>query len=155
MKLLTNNLLNSSKELTVLGGILLNHTRAGTLRVIRKALHIISFETPWRCIVVLKVAIWSKGSHVPSYKSKEWIYWWKPWKRNLFNELNPLWNLLFSCSPSSHPWLSSSDPSPFPSMAPFVKWCPLTDSWAQHFLLYILDFRLVLQHILHVIASLD
>ena len=32
IKLLTNNLLNSSKELTVFGGILLNHTRAGPLR---------------------------------------------------------------------------------------------------------------------------
>ena len=46
MKLLTNYLLNSSKELTVLGGILLNHTRAGPLRVVGKALHIISFRTP-------------------------------------------------------------------------------------------------------------
>ena len=41
MKLLTNNLLNSSKEPTVLGGILLNHTCAGPLRVVGKALHII------------------------------------------------------------------------------------------------------------------
>ena len=57
MKLLTNNLLNSSKELTVLGGILLNHTHAGPLRVVGKTLHIISSGTPWRCIVVLKVAI--------------------------------------------------------------------------------------------------
>ena len=32
MKLLTNSLLNSSKEPTVLGGILLNHTRASPLR---------------------------------------------------------------------------------------------------------------------------
>ena len=46
IKLLTNNLLNSSKELTVLGGILLNHTRAGPLRVVGKALHIISSGTP-------------------------------------------------------------------------------------------------------------
>ena len=46
MKLLTNNLLNSSKELTVFRGILLNHTRAGLLRVVGKALHIISFGTP-------------------------------------------------------------------------------------------------------------
>ena len=41
IKLLTNNLLNSSKEPTVFGGILLNHTRAGPLRVGGKALHII------------------------------------------------------------------------------------------------------------------
>ena len=46
IKLLTNNLLNSSKELTMLGGILLNHTRAGPLRVVGKALHIISSGTP-------------------------------------------------------------------------------------------------------------
>ena len=46
IKLLTNNLLNSSKELTVLGGILLNHTRASPLRVVGKALHIISSGTP-------------------------------------------------------------------------------------------------------------
>ena len=46
IKLLTNNLLNSSKELTVLGGILLNHTRVGPLRVVGKALHIISSGTP-------------------------------------------------------------------------------------------------------------
>ena len=73
IKLLTNNLLNSSKELTKLGGILLNHTHAGPLRVVGKALHIISSGTPWRCIVVLKGAMWSKGSHVPSYESKEGI----------------------------------------------------------------------------------
>ena len=46
MKLLTNNLLKSSKELTVFGGILLNHTRVDPLRVIGKALHIISSRTP-------------------------------------------------------------------------------------------------------------
>ena len=46
IKLLTNNLLNYSKELTVFGSILLNHTCAGPLRVLGKALHIISFGTP-------------------------------------------------------------------------------------------------------------
>ena len=46
IKLLTNNLVNSSKELTELGGILLNHTRAGPFRVVGKALHIISSGTP-------------------------------------------------------------------------------------------------------------
>ena len=46
MKLLTNNLLNSSKELTMLGWILLNHTRTGPLKVVGKALHIISSGTP-------------------------------------------------------------------------------------------------------------
>ena len=73
MKLLTNNLLNSSKELTVLRGILLNHTRVGPLRIVGKALHIISSGTPWRCMVVLKVAIWSKGSRAPSNESSESI----------------------------------------------------------------------------------
>ena len=73
MKLLTNNLLNSSKELTVFGVISLNHTRASPLRVVGKALHIISIGTPWRCIVFLKVAMWSHGSRVPSYKSNECI----------------------------------------------------------------------------------
>ena len=46
MKLLTNNLLNSSKELTIFGGILLNHIRASLLRVVGKALHIILSGTP-------------------------------------------------------------------------------------------------------------
>ena len=46
IKLLTNKLLNSSKELTLFGGILLNHTRADPLSVVGKALHIISFGTP-------------------------------------------------------------------------------------------------------------
>ena len=73
MKLLTNNLLNSLKDITVLGGILLNHTRVGPLRVVGKALHIISSGTPWRCMVVLKVAMWLNGSRVPSYESKEGI----------------------------------------------------------------------------------
>ena len=73
IKLLMNNLLNSSKEPTVFGGILLNHTRAGPLRVVGNALHSISSGTPWRCIVILKVAIWSHRSRVPSYESKEGI----------------------------------------------------------------------------------
>ena len=46
MKLLTNNLLNSSKELTKFWGILLNQTHAGPLKVVGKALHIISSGTP-------------------------------------------------------------------------------------------------------------
>ena len=73
IKLLTNNLFNSSKKLTVFGGILLNHTCVGPLRVVGKALHIISSGTPWRCIMVLKVAMWSHGSRVPSYESNEGI----------------------------------------------------------------------------------
>ena len=73
MKLLMNNLLNISKELIVFGGILQNQTRAGPLRVVRKALHIIS-STLWRCIVVLKVTMWLHGSRVPSYESNEGIF---------------------------------------------------------------------------------
>ena len=73
MKLLTNSLLNSSNELTEFGGILLNQTHARPLRVVGKALHIISSGTPWRCIVVLKVAMWLNGSRVPSYESREGI----------------------------------------------------------------------------------
>ena len=77
MKLLTNNLLNFSKELTVFRGILLNHTRASPLRVVVKALHIISSKTPWRCIVVLKVAMWSHG-HAFHHMSPTQISWtWK------------------------------------------------------------------------------
>ena len=68
-----NKLLNSSKEPTTFRDILLNHTCPGPLRVVGKALHIILFGTPWRCIVVLKVAMWSHGSRVPSYESKEGI----------------------------------------------------------------------------------
>ena len=85
MKLLTNNLLKSSKDVTVFKGILLNHTRAGPLRVVGKTLHIISSETPWRCMVVLKVAMWSNGSRVPSYESKEGILNFKRWSSNAKN----------------------------------------------------------------------
>ena len=73
IKLLTNSLLNSLKELTVFVGILLNHTHVGPLRVVGKVLCIISSRTPWRCIIVLIVAIWSKGLRVPLYESKEGI----------------------------------------------------------------------------------
>ena len=73
IKLLTNSLLNSLNELTVFVGILLNHTHVGPLRVVGKVLYIISFRTLWRCIIVLIVAIWSKGLRVPLYESKEGI----------------------------------------------------------------------------------
>ena len=46
IKLLMNNLLNFLKEPTMFGGILLNHTRAGPLRVVGKILHNISSGTP-------------------------------------------------------------------------------------------------------------
>ena len=65
--------LNSSKELTEFGGILLNQTCARPLKVVGKTLHIISLGTPWRRIVVLKVAMWLNGSCVPSYESNEGI----------------------------------------------------------------------------------
>ena len=45
-KLLTNNLLNSWKEVMVFGGSLLNHTLVGPFKVIGKTLHIISSRTP-------------------------------------------------------------------------------------------------------------
>ena len=54
-------------------GILQNHTRAGPLRVVGKALHIISSGTLWRCIVIWQVAIWSHGPRIPSYESREGI----------------------------------------------------------------------------------
>ena len=162
MKLLMNNLLKSLKELTVPGGILLNHTHTGPLRVVGKALHIISSRTPWRCIVVLKVAMWSKGHvfHHTNPKKASWTleargdYWWKPWKKSQFCELNLLQGLPFSYSPTSHPWPSSFGPFLFPSMVPFTKWYPLIGFRAQHFL-YLLDSRLVLQCILYAVAFLN
>ena len=72
-KLLTNNLLNSWKEVMVFGGSLLNHSLVGPFKVIGKALHIILSETPWRCMVVMNVAMWSQGSRVPSYESRAGI----------------------------------------------------------------------------------
>ena len=98
IKLLTNNLLNSLKEPTVFGGILLNHTRAGPLRVVGKALHIISSGTPWRCIVVLKVAMWSHESRVPSYESKE----------DILNLEGRGWILMEAMKGESVQWIKSS-----------------------------------------------
>ena len=69
-KLLTNNLLNSWNEVMVVGGSLPNHTLAGPFNVVGKALHMISFGTPWRCMVVLNVEMWSQGLRVPSYESR-------------------------------------------------------------------------------------
>ena len=69
-KLLMNNLLNFWKEVMVFGGILPNHTLAGPFNVVGKTLHIILSGTPWRCIVVLNVAMWSHGSRIPSYESR-------------------------------------------------------------------------------------
>ena len=69
-KLLTNNLLNSWNKVMEFGGSLPNHTLARPFDVVGKALHMISFGTPWRCIVVFNVAMWSQGSLIPSYESK-------------------------------------------------------------------------------------
>ena len=69
-KLLMNKLLNSWNEVIVFGGSLPNHTLAGPFSIVEKALHMISFGTPWRCIVVLNVVVWSQGSRFPSYESK-------------------------------------------------------------------------------------
>ena len=129
------------KELNELGGILLNHTHVGLLRVVGKALHIISSGTPWRCIVVLKVAMWSKGSRIPSYESKEGIlnFGGKRWplmsavKGSQSYKLSPLLDLPFLYFLSSHPWPFSSDPSPSPDVGPFERWYPLTGSQVQHF----------------------
>ena len=98
MRLLTNNLLKSSKELIVFGSILLNHTHAGPLRVVGKALHIISFGTPWRCIIVLKVAMWSNESCVPSYESNEGI----------LNFRGNGWSLMEAVKGESVQWTKSS-----------------------------------------------
>ena len=160
MKLLTNNLLNSSKELTEFGGILLNHTRAGPLRVVGKALHIISSGTPWRCIVVLKVAMWSKGSCVPLYESREGNlnFGGRGWPLMVaVKGESVLWTKFlqdspFSCSLSFLPWLSSFGPSLLSSVAPFVKWYLLTDFQFQHFLYHHDSVFVLLLHALHVSA---
>ena len=140
IKLLMNNLLNSSNGPIMFGGILLNHTHAGPLRMVGKALHIISSRTPWRCIVVLKVAIWSHESRVPSYESKEGILnlGGKGWllmeamKGEFVRRTNHLRDSPFSCSQSFRLWPSLFEPFP---MAPFVKRYPLTGFWAQHSLI--------------------
>ena len=41
----------------VFGGSLLNHTLAGPFEVVGEALQKILSRTPWRCMVVLNVAI--------------------------------------------------------------------------------------------------
>ena len=69
MKCVTNSPLNSLKVEMELGDILLNHTRVGPLSVVGKALHMISFGTPYKCMRVLNDSRWSKGSFDPSYAS--------------------------------------------------------------------------------------
>ena len=62
MKWEANWALNSLKELIKLGVNLLNQILMGPFSVVGKALHMISFGIPWRCIRVLKDFDWSKGS---------------------------------------------------------------------------------------------
>ena len=69
-KLLANSLLNSWNEVIAFGGSLPNYTLARPFSVIGKALYMILSRTPWRCMVVLNVTMWSQGSRVPSYEFK-------------------------------------------------------------------------------------
>ena len=48
---------------------MLNHTRVGPLSVVGKALHMISFGTPYKCMRVLNDSRWSRGSFDPSHAS--------------------------------------------------------------------------------------
>ena len=61
--------LNSLKVATVLGASLLNYTLTGPLSVVGNTLHIISSETPCRCIRVFNDSRWSSGFREPSYVS--------------------------------------------------------------------------------------
>ena len=63
MKCVTKSPFNSMKVEMVLGVILINHTQVGHLSVVGKALHMISSETPSKCIRVLNDSKWSKGIH--------------------------------------------------------------------------------------------
>ena len=74
MKCETKCPLNSLKVKTVLGVILLNHTLVDPLSVVGKALHMISFRTPYRCMRVLNNSRWSSGSFDPSYASTYGIW---------------------------------------------------------------------------------
>ena len=67
MKCVTKSLLNSLTVESELGAILLNHTRAGPLSVVGKALYLISSETPCRCMRVLNDSKWSRGFFDPFY----------------------------------------------------------------------------------------
>ena len=61
--------LNSLKVEMKLEAILLNHTQAGPLSMVEKALHMISSGTPCKCMRVLNNFRWSRGSFDPSYAS--------------------------------------------------------------------------------------
>ena len=66
MKCKANWVLKSLKVLIELGVNLLNQILTGPFNVVGKALQIISFDAPWRCIRVMKNSKWSKGSLDPS-----------------------------------------------------------------------------------------
>ena len=69
MKCLTKSPFNSLEVEMELEAILLNHTQASPLSVVGKALHMISSETPCKCMRVLNDSRWLKGSFNPSYAS--------------------------------------------------------------------------------------
>ena len=56
MKCEVNWVLGSLKVLIEFGVNLLSQILAGPFNVVGKALHMISSDTPWRCIKVLKVS---------------------------------------------------------------------------------------------------
>ena len=56
MKCEVNWAFNSLKVLIEFGVNLLNQILAGPFNVVGKALHMISSDTPWRCIRILKVS---------------------------------------------------------------------------------------------------
>ena len=58
--------LNTLKVLIEFGVNLLNQILAGPFNVVGKTIHMILSDTPWRCIKVLKVSRWSRGSLTPS-----------------------------------------------------------------------------------------
>ena len=62
IKWVTKCSLNSLKVAMVLGASLLNHTFAGSLSVVGNTMHIISSETPYRCIRVLNDFRWPSRS---------------------------------------------------------------------------------------------
>ena len=70
-KVVDEQLTQLFKRTNIVRRHLVEHTRADPLRVVGKTLHINSFGTPWRCIVVLKVSMWSHGLCVPSYESNK------------------------------------------------------------------------------------
>ena len=69
MKCMTKCLLNSLKVETVFEVSLLNHTLASPFSVVGKALHMISFRSPCKCMKVLNDSRWSSRSLDPSFAS--------------------------------------------------------------------------------------